>query len=99
MKLGGLGVFVINRHKVANVRKCHIKIYIMLNEKNNEYRQNSPDSLLKLSLFLFHLLNTFIFTKGHSMAETLTVALRVAEEAIEEAISKAEEYRGSLVSS
>ncbi|XP_058870714.1 rab effector MyRIP-like isoform X1 [Acipenser ruthenus] len=35
-------------------------------------------------------------SEGHSMAETLTVALRVAEEAIEEAISKAEEYRGSL---
>lgn len=31
------------------------------------------------------------------MAETLTVALRVAEEAIEEAIAKAEEYRDSLV--
>ena len=36
---------------------------------------------------------------GHSMAETLTVALRVAEEAIEEAIAKAEEYSDSLVSS
>ncbi|MGH0141457.1 UNVERIFIED_CONTAM: hypothetical protein FKN15_073770 [Acipenser sinensis] len=35
-------------------------------------------------------------SEGHSMAETLTVALRVAEEAIEEAISKAEEYRGNL---
>ncbi|XP_041102646.1 rab effector MyRIP-like [Polyodon spathula] len=35
-------------------------------------------------------------SEGYSMAETLTVALRVAEEAIEEAISKAEEYRGSL---
>lgn len=34
---------------------------------------------------------------GHSMAETLTVALRVAEEAIEEAIAKAEEFRDSLV--
>ena len=34
---------------------------------------------------------------GHSMAETLTVALRVAEEAIEEAITKAEEFRDSLV--
>lgn len=31
------------------------------------------------------------------MAETLTVALRVAEEAIEEAISKAEEFSDSLV--
>lgn len=36
-------------------------------------------------------------TPGHSMAETLTVALRVAEEAIEEAISKAEEFPDSLV--
>lgn len=35
---------------------------------------------------------------GHSMAETLTVALRVAEEAIEEAIAKAETFRDSLVS-
>lgn len=34
---------------------------------------------------------------GHSMAETLTVALRVAEEAIEEAIAKAEEFSDSLV--
>lgn len=34
---------------------------------------------------------------GHSIAETLTVALRVAEEAIEEAITKAEGYRDSLV--
>lgn len=34
---------------------------------------------------------------GHSMADTLTVALRVAEEAIEEAIAKAESYRDSLV--
>lgn len=34
---------------------------------------------------------------GHSMAETLTVALRVAEEAIEEAIAKAEEFGDSLV--
>lgn len=34
---------------------------------------------------------------GHSMAETLTVALRVAEEAIEEAITKAEEFSDSLV--
>lgn len=32
------------------------------------------------------------------MAETLTVALRVAEEAIEEAIAKAEEIGDSLVS-
>lgn len=31
------------------------------------------------------------------MAETLTVALRVAEEAIEEAIAKAEEFGDSLV--
>lgn len=31
------------------------------------------------------------------MADTLTVALRVAEEAIEEAIAKAESYRDSLV--
>lgn len=31
------------------------------------------------------------------MAETLTVALRVAEEAIEEAITKAEEFSDSLV--
>lgn len=31
------------------------------------------------------------------MAETLTVALRVAEEAIEEAIAKAEEFSDSLV--
>lgn len=31
------------------------------------------------------------------MAETLTVALRVAEEAIEEAITKAEEFGDSLV--
>ncbi|MEQ2191183.1 hypothetical protein XENOCAPTIV_023115, partial [Xenoophorus captivus] len=36
-------------------------------------------------------------SEGHSMAETLTVALRVAEEAIEEAIAKAEEFRDSLV--
>jgi len=34
---------------------------------------------------------------GHSMADTLTVALRVAEEAIEEAIAKAESYKDSLV--
>lgn len=34
---------------------------------------------------------------GHSMADTLTVALRVAEEAIEEAITKAESYKDSLV--
>ena len=33
----------------------------------------------------------------HSMADTLTVALRVAEEAIEEAIAKAEEFSDSLV--
>uniref|UniRef100_A0A8C2ZQ59 Myosin VIIA and Rab interacting protein b n=1 Tax=Cyclopterus lumpus TaxID=8103 RepID=A0A8C2ZQ59_CYCLU len=33
---------------------------------------------------------------GHSMAETLTVALRVAEEAIEEAIANAEEFSDSL---
>uniref|UniRef100_A0A4W5NKP3 Myosin VIIA and Rab interacting protein b n=1 Tax=Hucho hucho TaxID=62062 RepID=A0A4W5NKP3_9TELE len=33
---------------------------------------------------------------GHSMAETLTVALRVAEEAIEEAIANAEEFTDSL---
>ncbi len=31
------------------------------------------------------------------MAETLTVALRVAEEAIEEAIAKADEFSDSLV--
>ncbi|TKS87846.1 Rab effector [Collichthys lucidus] len=35
-------------------------------------------------------------SEGHSMAETLTVALRVAEEAIEEAIAKAEEFSDSL---
>ncbi|XP_069561647.1 rab effector MyRIP isoform X2 [Brachyistius frenatus] len=35
-------------------------------------------------------------SEGHSMAETLTVALRVAEEAIEEAIAKAEEFCDSL---
>ncbi|XP_017283930.1 rab effector MyRIP isoform X2 [Kryptolebias marmoratus] len=35
-------------------------------------------------------------SEGHSMAETLTVALRVAEEAIEEAIANAEEFRDSL---
>ncbi|KAG5850300.1 hypothetical protein ANANG_G00080770 [Anguilla anguilla] len=35
-------------------------------------------------------------SEGHSMADTLTVALRVAEEAIEEAIAKAEEYSDSL---
>ncbi|CAB1460980.1 unnamed protein product [Pleuronectes platessa] len=35
-------------------------------------------------------------SEGHSMAETLTVALRVAEEAIEEAIAKAEEFGDSL---
>lgn len=34
---------------------------------------------------------------GHSMMDTLSVALRVAEEAIEEAISKAEAYGDSLV--
>lgn len=34
---------------------------------------------------------------GHSMMDTLAVALRVAEEAIEEAISKAEAYGDSLV--
>lgn len=38
-----------------------------------------------------------VFVTGHSMAETLTVALRVAEEAIEEAIAKAEEFSDSLV--
>lgn len=32
----------------------------------------------------------FLLIPEHSMAETLTVALRVAEEAIDEAISKAE---------
>ncbi|TKS87868.1 Rab effector [Collichthys lucidus] len=36
-------------------------------------------------------------SEGHSMAETLTVALRVAEEAIEEAIAKAEEFSDSLI--
>uniref|UniRef100_A0A673INW6 RabBD domain-containing protein n=1 Tax=Sinocyclocheilus rhinocerous TaxID=307959 RepID=A0A673INW6_9TELE len=36
-------------------------------------------------------------SEGHSMADTLTVALRVAEEAIEEAIAKAESYRDSLI--
>ncbi|XP_052362126.1 rab effector MyRIP isoform X3 [Oncorhynchus keta] len=35
-------------------------------------------------------------SEGHSMAETLTVALRVAEEAIEEAIANAEEFTDSL---
>ncbi|TNN89056.1 Rab effector MyRIP [Liparis tanakae] len=35
-------------------------------------------------------------SEGHSMAETLTVALRVAEEAIEEAIANAEEFGDSL---
>ncbi|XP_061443540.1 rab effector MyRIP isoform X2 [Rhineura floridana] len=35
-------------------------------------------------------------TEGHSMTDTLAVALRVAEEAIEEAISKAEMYGDSL---
>ncbi|XP_034986283.1 rab effector MyRIP isoform X5 [Zootoca vivipara] len=35
-------------------------------------------------------------TEGHSMMDTLAVALRVAEEAIEEAISKAEMYGDSL---
>ncbi|XP_052339147.1 rab effector MyRIP-like isoform X2 [Oncorhynchus keta] len=35
-------------------------------------------------------------SEGHSMAETLTVALRVAEEAIEEAIANAEEFSDSL---
>ncbi|XP_026148257.1 rab effector MyRIP isoform X3 [Mastacembelus armatus] len=35
-------------------------------------------------------------SEGHSMAETLTVALRVAEEAIDEAIAKAEEFSDSL---
>lgn len=34
---------------------------------------------------------------GHSMMDTLAVALRVAEEAIEEAICKAEAYGDSLV--
>ncbi|XP_037703566.1 rab effector MyRIP isoform X2 [Choloepus didactylus] len=34
--------------------------------------------------------------EGHSMMDTLTVALRVAEEAIEEAITKAEAYGDSL---
>lgn len=34
---------------------------------------------------------------GHSMMDTLAVALRVAEEAVEEAISKAETYSDSLV--
>uniref|UniRef100_A0A671KDA6 RabBD domain-containing protein n=1 Tax=Sinocyclocheilus anshuiensis TaxID=1608454 RepID=A0A671KDA6_9TELE len=36
-------------------------------------------------------------SEGHSMADTLTVALRVAEEAIEEAVAKAESYRDSLI--
>ncbi|KAM7390592.1 hypothetical protein PAMA_008660 [Pampus argenteus] len=36
-------------------------------------------------------------SEGHSMAETLTVALRVAEEAIEEAIANAEEFSDSLI--
>lgn len=36
---------------------------------------------------------------GHSMMDTLAVALRVAEEAIEEAICKAESYGDSLVGS
>uniref|UniRef100_A0A8D1XNH3 RabBD domain-containing protein n=1 Tax=Sus scrofa TaxID=9823 RepID=A0A8D1XNH3_PIG len=35
-------------------------------------------------------------SEGHSMMDTLAVALRVAEEAIEEAISKAEAYGDSL---
>ncbi|XP_075683216.1 rab effector MyRIP isoform X2 [Rhinoderma darwinii] len=35
-------------------------------------------------------------TQGHSMMDTLSVALRVAEEAVEEAIAKAESYRDSL---
>ncbi|XP_015273625.1 PREDICTED: rab effector MyRIP isoform X1 [Gekko japonicus] len=35
-------------------------------------------------------------TEGHSMMDTLSVALRVAEEAIEEAISKTETYSDSL---
>ncbi|XP_068526653.1 rab effector MyRIP isoform X1 [Anas acuta] len=35
-------------------------------------------------------------TEGHSMMDTLAVALRVAEEAVEEAISKAETYSDSL---
>ncbi|KAM6449713.1 rab effector MyRIP isoform 2-T2 [Liasis olivaceus] len=35
-------------------------------------------------------------TEGHSMLDTLAVALRVAEEVIEEAISKAETYNDSL---
>nr|XP_056713544.1 rab effector MyRIP isoform X2 [Euleptes europaea] len=35
-------------------------------------------------------------TEGHSMMDTLAVALRVAEEAIEEAISKTEAYSDSL---
>jgi len=39
----------------------------------------------------------YVVDTGHSMADTLTVALRVAEEAIEEAIAKAESYKDSLV--
>ncbi|XP_068092402.1 rab effector MyRIP isoform X2 [Hyperolius riggenbachi] len=35
-------------------------------------------------------------TQGHSMMDTLSVALRVAEEAVEEAIAKAESYGDSL---
>ncbi|XP_061852446.1 rab effector MyRIP isoform X2 [Colius striatus] len=35
-------------------------------------------------------------TEGHSMMDTLAVALRVAEEAVEDAISKAETYSDSL---
>ncbi|XP_036377702.1 rab effector MyRIP isoform X1 [Megalops cyprinoides] len=35
-------------------------------------------------------------SEGHSMADTLTVALRVAEEAIEEAIAKAEDHGDSI---
>ncbi|KAM3681149.1 rab effector MyRIP isoform 3-T3 [Ammospiza maritima maritima] len=35
-------------------------------------------------------------TEGHSMMDTFAVALRVAEEAVEEAISKAETYSDSL---
>lgn len=64
--------------------------HLDLRHASPAFRPYWVEGLIKYSLLVKECVSPWCVCSEHNMAETLSVALRVAEEAVDEAISKAE---------
>ncbi|OXB55310.1 hypothetical protein ASZ78_000283 [Callipepla squamata] len=93
-------------HVSADSGKVYLSVSRLLRTQSLDWYYNNVKSRFKCfgsakvlkNLYKKHRLESGVCPDGigHSMMDTLAVALRVAEEAVEEAISKAETYSDSL---